>query len=63
MKTLCALLIFTSLQTFAAAKTYQVTGPVLEIKGDTIIVQKGSEKWEIDKEASTKADGLKSATK
>ena len=33
----------------AEPKTYQVTGPVLEVSDDTITVQKGSEKWEIAK--------------
>lgn len=42
---------------FAAANTYQVTGPVLAIKGNTIVVQKGSEKWEVDKDAATKISG------
>jgi RNase P/RNase MRP subunit p29 len=31
----------------AAPKTYQVTGPVLEMTANAIVVQKGSEKWEI----------------
>jgi len=38
-------------------KTYQVTGPVLEVKDDMIVVQKGKEKWEIAKTADTKIDG------
>ena len=47
-----------SLQCFAAGpKTYQVTGPVLEIKGDVITVQKGTEKWEIALDKSTKTTG------
>lgn len=41
----------------AAVKTYQVTGPVLEVKDDSITVQKGNEKWEIAKDASTKTTG------
>ena len=32
---------------WAASKTYQVTGPVLEIRPDSIVVQKGSDRWEI----------------
>jgi hypothetical protein len=28
----------------AGPKTYRVTGPVLEIKGDVIVVQKGTDK-------------------
>ena len=54
--TLLVLSIGTSL--FAAAsKTYQVTGPVLDIKGDLITVQKGSDRWEITRDASTKVTG------
>lgn len=41
----------------AKPKTYQVTGPVLEIRGDIIVVQKGDEKWEIAKDAATKITG------
>ena len=40
-----------------AAKTYQVTGPVLEVTDKTIVVQKGKEKWEIEKDAATKITG------
>ena len=42
------------LPAMAATKTYQVTGPVLEVRPDAIVVQKGSEKWEIARDASTK---------
>lgn len=38
-------------------KTYQVTGPVLEVKDDVIVVQKGKEKWEIARDKSTKVTG------
>src|SRR3954447_26228857 len=40
---------------FAATKTYQVTGPVLEVRPDAVVVQKGTEKWEIARDANTKA--------
>ena len=42
---------------FAAGKTYQVTGPVLEARPDAVVVQKGTEKWEIARDASTKVSG------
>lgn len=42
---------------FAAGKTYQVTGPVLEVRPDAVVVQKGTEKWEIARDASTKVSG------
>jgi hypothetical protein len=41
----------------APPKTYQVTGPVLEVTADTITVQKGSDKWEIARTADTKVTG------
>ncbi len=41
----------------AGPKSYQVTGPVLEVKDDVIIVQKGQDKWELAKDASTKVTG------
>lgn len=53
-----ALALFLSTTAFAAAtKTYQVTGPVLEVKDDVIIVQKGKEKWEIARTPETKVTG------
>jgi hypothetical protein len=41
----------------AGAKTYQVTGTVLEMTGSKITVQKGTEKWEIDLDPTIKATG------
>jgi hypothetical protein len=41
----------------AGPRTYQVTGPVLEVKDDSITVQKGSEKWQIAKDKNTKVAG------
>ena len=41
----------------AAPKAYQVTGPVLEVNESTIVVQKGSERWEIARDAKTKSAG------
>lgn len=40
-----------------APKTYQVTGPVLELKDDLIVVQKGNDKWEIARTPDTKVTG------
>lgn len=40
-----------------APKKYQVTGKVLELNDDVIVVEKGNEKWEIGREAATKVDG------
>lgn len=41
----------------APPKTYQVTGPVLELTADTIVVQKGKDRWEIGRDAATKVTG------
>ncbi len=38
-----------------ATKTYQVTGPVLEVTDSTITVQKGKEKWQLARDKGTKA--------
>ena len=42
---------------FAADKTYQVTGPVLEVTDAAITVQKGKEKWLIARTKDTKVTG------
>ncbi len=60
MKRLSMLVVLAVLSgpAFAAQpKTYQVTGPVLELTDDVIVVQKGSEKWEIARTADTKVTG------
>lgn len=41
------LLLAVSFAFAAGPKTYQVTGPVLELTKDKIVVKKGSDKWEI----------------
>ena len=52
-----ALALLLAATAFAAApKDYQVTGPVVELRPDAIVVQKGSEKWEIARDASQGAD-------
>lgn len=40
-----------------AVRTYQVTGPVLEVRNDMIAVQKGSDRWEIARDPSTQVKG------
>jgi len=59
--TLVALALTASLCTLpahaAAPKTYQVTGPVLELTNDMIVVQKGKDRWEIARDSSTKVTG------
>ena len=41
----------------AGEKTYQVTGPVLEVTDTMIAVQKGKDRWEINRDANTKVTG------
>jgi hypothetical protein len=44
---------------FAGAKTYEVTGPVLEVTDSMIVVEKGAKKdrWELDRDSNTKVTG------
>jgi hypothetical protein len=49
--------LFSSLAFAAAVKTYQVTGPVLEVTDDMIAVKKGADRWEIARTADTKVTG------
>lgn len=41
----------------AAPKTYQVTGPIIELTEKTIVVQKGDERWELARDENTKVKG------
>jgi len=51
--------LFLTIPAIAApqAKTYQVTGPVLELTDTTIVVQKGEEKWQVARDKGTKVTG------
>ncbi len=53
----CLALLLSASFAFAGTKAYQVTGPVLEVKDDSITVQKGDEKWEIARDKETKITG------
>src|SRR3982751_6522065 len=61
MKTTCTLIAAASLMlgnfALAGSKTYQVTGPVLEVSDTMIAVQKGKDRWELARDAATKANG------
>ena len=57
MLTVVLCLVMVSLAFAGSLKTYQVTGPVLEIKDDVILVEKGKEKWEIARDKATKVTG------
>jgi hypothetical protein len=52
-----AFLAATPLLRAADVKSYQVTGPVLELTPTTITVQKGDDKWQIARDKSTKITG------
>ncbi|MGH7873622.1 MAG: hypothetical protein ACREQO_15545 [Candidatus Binatia bacterium] len=49
--------LFLGAASLAMAKDYQVTGPVIDVKDDMIIVKKGSENWEIARDKDTKTTG------
>lgn len=49
--------LFTTLAFASSVKTYQVTGPVLEVTNDMIAVQKGKDRWEIARSGDTKVTG------
>ena len=60
MKQILATLVaaaFLAASSVALAKDYQVTGPVIDVKDDVIIVKKGSDNWEIARDKDTKATG------
>lgn len=52
-----ASLAFSSAAFAAGGKTYQVTGPVLEVTDTMIAVKKGNDRWEISRDANTKVTG------
>jgi hypothetical protein len=59
-----AALLVSSALNAGEAKSYQVTGPVLDVTPTSIIVQKGNDKWEIVRNSSTKVIGdLKTGAK
>ena len=53
----CAFLFIATVAFAAGPKTYQVTGPVLEVTADKIVVEKGKDKWEVGRDAATKVTG------
>jgi hypothetical protein len=60
MKRLLGLFIaaaFIASASLVLAKDYQVTGPVVDVKDDQIIVKKGTENWEIARDKDTKTTG------
>ena len=57
MKRALTLLTAVLLPLSAAARDYQVTGPLLEVTPNTIVVEKDKEKWEIARDKDTKVKG------
>ena len=61
LNTLCSLVAAGTLAlgstAFAGAKSYQVTGPVVEVSDSMIVVTKGKERFEIDRDSNTKVTG------
>ena len=60
MKRTLALLVmalFLSAASLVSAKDYQVTGPVVDVKDDVIVVKKGNDNWEIVRDKNTKTTG------
>jgi hypothetical protein len=54
---LVLILVLPTLAAAAAVKTYQVTGPVLEVTDATIVVQKGKDRWELARDKDTNITG------
>ena len=58
---LCATILCLATSTAAVfgggVNSYQVTGPVLEVRNDMVAVQKGKDRWELSRDSSTKVDG------
>jgi len=49
--------LFISAASLAVAKDSQVTGAVVDVKDDVIVVKKGNENWEIARDKNTKTTG------
>jgi len=49
----CIAVLLVSSLAWAGSKTYQATGPVVDVRDDAIVVDKGKEgKWEIARDAN-----------
>ena len=56
-KTIVLAALFAVTPLALAGKTYQVTGPIISVDEQTIVVEKGKDKWEIARDATTKVIG------
>ena len=61
--TLASAFGFASVATAHEMKTYQVTGPVVSVTDDSIVVKKGKDDWTIEKDFSTKGSAVKAGDK
>ena len=60
MKRFLGLLVatfFLGTAALVAAKDYQVTGPIVDVKDDVIVVKKGTDNWELARDKDTKTTG------
>jgi len=60
MKRFLGLLVatfFLGTAAMVAAKDYQVTGPIVDVKDDVIVVKKGTDNWELARDKDTKTTG------
>jgi len=53
----CGALLHLNASAAPQAKSYQVTGPVIEVTDAAITVKKGEETWQVARDAGTKIDG------
>ena len=56
-------LLISAVASASDMKTYQVTGPVVSVTSDSIVVTKGKDNWTIAKDAATKGPAVKPGDK
>jgi hypothetical protein len=54
---ICGGIILTAIASTGDLKSYQVTGPVLEVTPTSITVQKGKDEWQLSRDKGTKVSG------
>ena len=57
LSVLAGAFLLTSIAIAAGPKDYQVTGPVLDVTDEIIVVEKDKERWEIGRNKDTKIKG------
>ena len=60
---LTAALLAASVAGAGDMKTYQVTGPVVSVDADSIVVKKGKDNWTLAKDSATKGPAVKPGDK